>query len=480
MENNLDKLFKSKLEGQDPDFHPAAWDRMEAILDEEGMTPSEKDRPRRGVVIYLSFFLLGILIATIGFNLFDAPNDFEAGSTLVQSENTVQNQPSNDKILENKNLHLTKNNSSSTLSKPTTTAAIETNNHSQSPLFEKIDEVHDINADLMSEPSVESQQEFESPGEVLKQRTTADIANAENLVTVISPNLQTSDEEMSKTELLVNPIGQNQKIMGNEEIGENKLANGEIVELGTLEDGASIIAPLEKDQNDEAQGETELLQRSILEGWPFLSTQTSDLEAPERLITPQVSIHNPSKGIQMGIQASIRSNEGVGYAVGPYMSFGIGHGLGMNLGAMLDVQNFGSGPEITVTDKIYSFGSTLIDRTFTLGNQQSLRIPISIEKSFGPVRLLTGMAVRKEFATGGMISESGVEGGGESATISSEMIRPWTFSFQLGTVVEINRYFDIDLGIDYRPGVVSEDPTVTTQKSKIYPSIGLRYKLFKF
>ena len=42
MGNNIDKLFKSKLEGHEPDFHPAAWDRMEGLLDDAGMVPDAK------------------------------------------------------------------------------------------------------------------------------------------------------------------------------------------------------------------------------------------------------------------------------------------------------------------------------------------------------------------------------------------------------------------------------------------------------
>ena len=72
MENNLDKLFKSKLEGQEPDFHPAAWDRMEGLLEEEGMLPIQKKKKSR--VIYLPILMVGFLLSIWGFEALKSHN----------------------------------------------------------------------------------------------------------------------------------------------------------------------------------------------------------------------------------------------------------------------------------------------------------------------------------------------------------------------------------------------------------------------
>ena len=85
MENNIDKLFKSKLGGLEPEFHPAAWERMEGLLDESGMTPAQDEKSDRTRIIYLFLLFFGIVFSVVGFQKLQSTHTGDKGSALVSS-----------------------------------------------------------------------------------------------------------------------------------------------------------------------------------------------------------------------------------------------------------------------------------------------------------------------------------------------------------------------------------------------------------
>lgn len=477
MENNLDKLFKSKLGGQEPEFHPAAWDRMEGLLDEAGMVPAQKKKSNRSRIIYLSLLFIGILFSLVGYNVYSSSDSNGEGSTIVDSSKSKltskQTLVLDQELVDNSSSSISNQTSlfdtdpSTTIKKVTANNELEkaTSSHPLKRSNERVGLMENANTKTTFQNTVakNSKAEFTNSNQVI-------INNAIQNNQTKTPS---SDESNSKSE---NEIGDN-KNAGLDLPFENSLTsdgrNSNISE-SMPEIDLNITTSINEKTNN-AQAEERF--RTKLIPIDNLKSKSSYLLFGNRIITPQIHKSIPSL-FEIGIQASTRFNDGMGYSIGSYLSYNIGGDFAVSIAGQFDAQNFGQGPELSVFDKVYSFGSKLIERKYVLSNQKSIRMPITLRKTFSGFGLYSGVILNKVLVSEGALNA--MEGSNESIAIDHELIKPLTASFQLGAAVSLSRYMELNAGLEYKPKAFATDPATTNSYNKYYPSLGLRYKLFKF
>ncbi len=477
MENNLDKLFKSKLGNLEPEFHPAAWDRMEGLLDESGMSPVHEKKPKWSRKIYLFFLMFGILFSVVGYYSIESSITNGEGRTLVDSGKSD---------LEKDQLLLS--NENSTTPPPTTNIASPSDNSN-----EKLDQK---NISSTRESSIQevitSQSQGQEIKQEIKQNTKLGAEHIEyNTNDTKSTNLTKSTTESKLFTPIAGSINNRDNVISEQEVGiQNDWTGSEsltenLKSENPSDNNSNRIAEnklqplfLGKDENSN----TELLDqtpKAILSELSPLQTSTSLLSPLDKLISPQIEILKPSV-FEFGIQASIRPGSGLGYSFGPYLAYSLGQGFKINVGGQFDSQNFDSGPQLKVYDKVYGFGSEIFEREFALSNQKSLRIPLTLSRSFGSYSISTGLMINKVFASGGSISNNQEGVLENNVVVDNEMIQTMTISYQLSGSISFGRHLEFDLGMEYRPKAFVTDPTTSNDASKYYPTLGLRYKLFKF
>ncbi len=464
MENNLDKLFKSKLGEQEPEFHPSAWEKMEGLLDVAGMIPvgEKSNKPRK---FYSLFLIFGILISVIGYYLIQSNNVNGEGSTLIGSGNS--------------NLE----------SKQTIKANFKTTSGANSNRSNSTKVIAGQNKDEMTHSS--SIQKSYSPQEIestdnpninednLYVPENSVISNTKLLGQVMNPASETIETDNGdRTKINVGNTLQNDLVTKKLIINQSK---SKIIKDHTPNQNENNIPYIKSSVESENSipDLQELKSKEILPFLNVLNTKQGHLLFSHRLITPQIQ-KIKSAIFEIGIHTSIRYNAGLGYSIGPYISYTIGKRYAINLGGQFDSQNFEGGPELIVFDKEYSFGSKLRERKFSLSNQKSLRIPLVLRKSFQGFSLSSGVMFNKVFASGGSISKAGDGNVEEGVIIDNEMIHAITISFQLGASMSLSRYLDFDFGIEYKPKTFVTGPSTSKDNNKYYPTLGLRYKLFKF
>ena len=466
MENNLDKLFKSKLGGQEPEFHPAAWDRMEGLLDEVGMNPALKKKSNRKKIFYLSLLFLGISVSIIGYMSIMSSKTNGEGSTLVDVNNVIQ--PNNNKETSNENSGLA--------------------------LLNESDKELDINSENVKSTSVVEASNSQEADSNIERKYSKSFASEKK-------DMEFKKSELKTTFKNTQPKSLETEFNNQQRTYAESILNTQLTSQGGIDDGAKSnnlakypdALRTEETLNEKVKTNVEIIKdevqgsnaKEILPFLDFLNTRTGILNSMPSLVAPKILISQTSQTSQSsiftaGIMASARFKDGVGYSVGPYVSYNIGKGYAINLGGQFDSQDFDAGPQMSVIDKVYSFGSKLSERTFSLTNQKSLRIPVTITKSFGGFSLSTGAMVNKVFASRGSISKLGDGSIEENVIIESDMVNPITLSFQLGASVGISRHIDIELGVEYKPKAFVADLSTSNDFNKYYPTVGLRYKLFKF
>lgn len=471
MENNLDKLFKSKLEGQEPDFHPAAWDRMEGLLDDAGMVPIQKKKKSRMIFVLILFF--GLLFSIAGYLTIDPSQLSGEGSPRISVEApmNVQNKTSNNASKTEEDIQLRDQKKDQTapnvLSEPNLRS--ETNSTLKPNFASKATSsgTRPVGSDNLlrrtTSTSTFKESSFnkiktleENSGKDTNESSTSQSFKGNDAITVLKGN------DRNWTSIDNDPT-----------LNSKSLQEDETASEGDLQ-WTSFIDPKVKDVNLEVEPGINLTIKAL----DLLAINTSSIDYPKRFIIPQIDKLEKSLFV-IGFQSAIRFNDGVGYTIGPSLSYAIGQGYSLNTGVLFDSQNFGRGPEMSVFDKAYSFGSTLSERKFSLNIQRSIRLPLSISKGFRGYHLLVGLMLNKELSTGGSINTGDINTA-ESAIIDSEMINPTTISFQIGASASLSRYFELGIGIEYRPKPFSADPSISNNKGKFYPSLSLGYKLFKF
>ena len=458
MENNLDKLFKSKLGGQEPDFHPAAWDRMERLLDEEGMVPIQKKKRKKSRAIYLSLMIIGFALSILGYESIKQQYGTGEGSNLANSDiskSTIDNKVNSENRPVTKNITTIKSESNTSLAKEsntslakasnTTLATAQKQNESSTPL------VYSINKTAIENQS--SKQRILSNNNASPTRSSQ--KEHINGISEQTKNRAFYDDPISEDISRINETDIDEKAKENRSLEFNK-------------------KPAKRDILKNENG-----INSTLVPVASLDIMKGQLLIPNRLITPQIQMLKASL-FDLGVQSSVRFGDGFGYSIGPYISYNMGKGYSIELGGQFDAQNFETGAKMSVFDKVYSFGSTLNERTFTLSNQKSFRLPLTMTKEIYGFDLYTGLIFNKVITTEGIIADAPDVPTAESTRIGSEMIKSTNFSFQIGASLSLNRYFDLSIGVEYRPRKFVEDQSIADNPNRLYPSLGLRYKLFKF
>jgi len=477
MENNLDKLFKSKLGGQEPEFHPAAWDRMEGLLDEAGMVPVQKKKKNRNGIFYLTLLCIGILFSVIGYSTLTSENIIGEGSTMADSMNS--NLESN----QNNNNNRPSNNSKSEISNTITSNS--TTSYTTKTISNQDQKINDVDNNRSSQTANSEQGNVSiqrlTPNNSIKNDVETKAIDIKQTITQIN---QTAGNE---NDLHNKPIADlSQRIIAKSNYGSDAIKNDESAAEVIIQQKIEINKDKSLSQEEYIENEIGIAEpledktRIELVALDLLNMRNGSLSAPDRLINPKVQILKPSV-FEIGIQSSIRRSNGLGYSIGPYVRYNMRGGYSLNVGGQFDSQSFGNGAELSVFDKVYSFGSELIERKFTVSNQKSMRIPVELRKSFGGFSLSTGAILNKVFATQGITPDEENPGQiGDSFNIDSEMIHPITISLQLGASFNLSRHFEMDFGVEYRPKAFVDDTSIANDSGKYYPSLGLRYKLFKF
>ena len=459
MENNLDKLFKSKLRGQEPEFHPAAWERMEGLLDASGMTPTQEDKPKRSRRFFWIFFLVGLLFSSVGYYTSQSDTMSDKGSTLVESsltesKSTLQNSINKNSTNNNKvtqttsgnnltssdNENKTPTNTLNEISKPSTAQTTENSTLTKKDVFNNRKERNSSTITFKkdgSNPSViDDEMEYEMIERSLEEPTQKDNTPLD---------ISTLNNTSTNTGLVVH--NENEEAA----LDLNDSNNSEVKDLKVINE--------------------------MLPQMDWLETKTGAINSKSGLIIPQINVAKPSL-FELGIQASFRPGSATGYSVGPYLAYGVGKGISVQIGGQFDSQSFENGPNLSIYDKIYSFGSELRERNFVLSNQKSVRIPLTVQKRFSNFSLSSGVILNQVMQSNGAMDLQ--DGGSEIISADHELIRTRTIAYHFGASVGLNRYFELDFGAEYRPRTLINDAATSNNGSTFYPSVGLRYKLFKF
>ena len=483
MENNLDKLFKSKLEGQDPEFNPAAWDRMEGLLDDVGMIPTNK-KPNRARIIYLSLLLVGLLFSGIGYVTIKSSNTFGEGSTMTDNiipdstpetetaySSTTKTTSNSASINSSKNKDQTQSQTQSLIQDQT---QISDKLKVETGKFENLNGANDLMDNELKRAAISDEEtEISSDSRVETINEPSSLASRILNSSNHSKNSIEGGRPKNTVESFRNTTSSDKtNLEENEEFEKASIANSK------KEIFAAPINEREKTK-DEAIVAEQFKTIELLPLMTSLETRTKKLEFADLHITPQIQIKKASL-FEIGLVGSTRINGDFGYSIGPYINYSIGNGYSINIGGQFDSQDFKDGPSVTVYDKVYSFGSKTSERNFILSNQKSLRVPLGLRKSFNRFDISTGIIVKKIFVSDGSISESLDGEVVESASIDNEFLESTTLSFQLGASIGVTRFFDLDVGMEYRPKAFSSDSSISANAGKYYPTIGLRYKLFKF
>lgn len=473
MENNLDKLFKSKLEGQEPEFSPAAWDRMEGLLDDVGMIPAQQ-KPNRSKRTFLFLLFSVLLLSGIGYISMKSSNILGEGSTLANDMETLneENKTKEKEILSttrpsSQSIRISKDKSNVTSKEQNIDAEIKNENQVQKLRSEKS---FDGNENHSTSTSNESKIKTKSNDLSLDGQPTSYLANVANSRVEKNKSLNKVDPQSSEENIIDDNKVENINANKRTESLENALVNSSKEVDSDVSDGG------DRRGNESALIDA-LTAKDLIPLIAQLDTKVGILKSPDVKITPQLQMPKPSL-FEIGVQGSVRLNGGRGYSIGSYISYNIGKGYSVNLGGQFDSQNFENGPGISVFDKVYSFGSKIHERQFVLNNQKSLRVPLALKKTFNKFDIYTGIVVNRVLVSEGNISDQGENM--VSAAIDNEFIKSMTYSFQAGASVELTRFFDLEVGIEYRPKPFISDSSIFTNSSQYYPTIGLRYKLFKF
>lgn len=469
MENNLDKLFKSKLEGQEPEFHPAAWDRMERLLDESGMTPVQK--PKRSRRIFFILFFLGIIASGIGYMSIQSLSTVESGSTRVD------NLGQSNEDLEDEILQPIKE------KKQYKSIGDATPRHESKPINIRKEENNkptNTNSNAITQASLNVSNGRKSEFE---DGRTSPIQHQSQ--TSLSPVLTSSlsvgtTEDRTYDEYSESSVENSNHNMLPQKIESTHPSNVSGKQEAKVGSELSILDTGQKSDSEDLHLEIKIGYEALqLVPIELLSTRSHLLSSPEGLVVPQIEIQKNSP-LMIGVQATLRPGRGMGYSFGPYAKYQLGSGYSLVISGQYDYQQFEAGPELSVFDKIYSFGSELQERKFHLTRQRSIRIPVVLHKQFSGFGLFAGANIGRAFISGGSASRIGETTTEDFSNVDNELLHKWNFAAQVGGSVDINRHFSIDLGLEIRSAVLVEDPSVSNNPSRYLPSLGLRYNLFKF
>lgn len=506
MENNIDKLFNKKLGNDSTLYDPAAWGRMAALIDEdddingnEVLTPRKSNWKK-----YISLALL-LLVALVGFwqfntasntkTSFNVPaNDKESWDALNSDENKVTingidrdddvdreyaaNEIDNQAIKRTNKLN-EMTNGSSTIENPK-------NSDIENKTRESKSVAQTNTADRLSRDYVRSEREGSNVS-IYNNESTSTVRNISDKTVEDS---RPSVSEMYSSEKLngsrSNSVNQNTT---NDEViyKEPATNNADNIEGEISKEISSIEKVMESNKADikyeEVSKNTNLEEKpSIVRGevpvFPFLESSTQELSADYKEIVPLMTEVNKNGRFELGIYSTLAVNQGFISQTGLSINYRLNPEWSILTGLGFDYADYDNGPQVTVTDKVYSFGSTLVDRSLVLNKRTSINIPFVLNRKFDRVSIFAGIDVNYHLAGNGT-SDDGEENL-ISFWVTDDVFNNLAVNYQIGAAYRLNRQLGIQFGLSYRNSLFTKDVSSTDDNGRIYPTVGFNYIIAKY
>lgn len=218
-------------------------------------------------------------------------------------------------------------------------------------------------------------------------------------------------------------------------------------------------------------------QRNIISEFPYLSTSTDELINEYKEIVPLMSQVRSDTKFRIGLVTNLAFNEGYISQTGVSLDYFINSDWSLNSGIAFEYSNYDSGSVISVIDKVYSFGSKLLERSISMNKRTAINLPLRIKKTFNKLSAFAGFSLNYHIAGNGTIDDG--EGNIRSVWVSNDVFNPLTINYQLGASYLMNRRLELNVGLSYRNNGISSDVNSEKSGSKIYPNLGFNYLIAK-
>ncbi len=496
--NNLDKLFKSKLGDDIVPYDPAAWGRMAALIDEDDDVNGNGVPPRkRHWKTFLGLALL-LIVSLIGFWQFStvsssstamkntSSNDKENWNNLNSDYNTEDfskyGDSGNDKINNQNSVSQKENDNTNILNSNNQETKHEIkidksgNNQQQASINDNpITSINstDLNGDLFTNTR---NADFLSDDNPLDNgmSITESATDTKKSISGESKSLSNSDK---KSEVNSENISSEDRSTLTKQSTYTGITSNQEVNRTNTEKDSQFPTSLNDQKNED---KVSLLNPEIRDGvleFPFLKTATNKLTLEEKEIVPLMTQVNKKDKFNIGLFSSLAYNQGYISQTGIGVDYKVRPDWSIMCGLGFEYAKYNNGAIVTVQDKQYSFGSTLVDRTMTLNKRNALILPIQLKKSFDQLSVHGGVLLNYHIAANGNINNA--EGAEESVWVTDNVFNPLTMSYQVGVSYILSRRLELNAGLVYRKSEIDNTVNAQNSGSKAYPSFGFCYLIAK-
>lgn len=454
MENNIDKLFKSKMGTDIPEFDPLAWDKMQAMIEDE-----QTRKPKGGFLLWGKLLGLGVLIlvSVIGLN-YNVTNEKSstAAEELAISGNITnevarrsQNRSNEDKVNQ--------------LDKTETSSIVATTNIT--------DKDNNIKTTIEKIEQKEKQ-----------KINRKEVQYSKSIVNKLSKS--TYEEKSTKSNTIEQFASRSaNRIYGTNIIREEQNTDNAYNIRSSLA-SKSIDAEQEnnrvaKESNLDQVNTDEVLQNDILRQIDYLDLlelKVIDNEN-ESLPSPIITITKPSR-FTIGILGTVGYNNGFGFQVGPNISYAINNTYSLISGVNFELSDYDSGPQLILKNKVYSFGSQITEKTFALNRRTSVNVPLMISRGIDKFNVSAGISANINLGQYGSISQ-GSEINPRSAWVTNDSFKKVNINYHLGTSFRISRRLSAHGSLEYRPSLFTTDAIVDRNNAAVIPRFGIEYLIIK-
>jgi len=479
MENNIDKLFKSKFDNEQIDFNAHAWDKMSSLMDEEettGSAPESKKRKRKG--FFLMFFA-GMIILSLGYVFM--PENEEPESKISIAKNSKDN-TFNRKATP---IHKGDDNTSEKVSSDAQPNNYTTNIQEKETRTElRRESDKEINKELNKNYRTESNQSLP----VSSQRTTNENANKiQKSNSVKTKSRIVINDKKTTYEPLTNEVDLDKKPLNKFKKMEEEYASRAGVKMNLSQSSVELDEFLTKEGDsidaDNNVSYSTTRKEDVIEKrdlFDFNRLAILDIEKlvinQERNISiPIITLLSDSRFL-ISLYAQMGVSDRLVLQMGSRLSYRINNELSISTGLIYEMDKQDNS-KIFVEEKIYSFGSTLVNRSFQTDKRQSINVPFRFSRSFNKFSLLGGLTFQYNLLTRGSMLEG--QELGDFFNVENENVKKININYSIGGAYQISRMLSIHGGVEYRPSFVKKS-TLGTNSSYVTPYIGINYSLIKF
>lgn len=503
MENKIDKLFREKL-GDVPAFDPAAWDRMDQLLQE--------DRRTRRSGYWRPMFLLGLLAFIVGTGVICLQGDDEIADPMVSDAFAVTSESDDpqtsvaardiatrgysSKYLTTDALNTKGRDTETTIPSP---QKEETNNETAKSKSLASD-LHVDRDDMSSSQSHEFNEihtENRSGNKRLEVRNQTDLTN----VLVVSSELN-SKSTRAASERIKNA---NKGNVSESSTARDQTTTRPPVHLTPSTDweGDNTIS-LENTDSPSINNAVQAATKREIAVNDGLSLETKDSEASESAngysevrapistlpISEEVAVllHKAPiavPSIQIITKSALRVSLStmVGYGNGTISTAGflvqqdINRLWSTGAGLAMGYRSFGYPNDLIVRDKRYSFGSTLSERTLSISGVGFVEIPIYLQRRMGRLDIRIGLSPSYQALTRGAESRAG-EILRPAEWYDVDDVRSVQVNYQFGVGYRFYRRLSVTAELGYRSSIFKSG-SVDYSDGGIVTSIRLSYDIFK-